>query len=391
MATTHWTHGGLDVAAPAGAATTRDGRRGSSPRSMGTRTRIVARGCRAGGGGPRRATRGRGHRSRRHPGRRARRDPDRDRRAPPRRAAPGRAGGGASSRGGTRAFCSSAFGRYRDAWPAYAARNLAAAAVAGRPARDPRGRGRPRRTRGPPQPQRALAGRALRRRRLARRARLPRSRGRSPPVPGASACPRSSASVTTVPRSTMPASALGTRRLRDPEPAALGPGPAPVRGAPRRHRRGRRPDPDRLRRRRRRAQRQPRDRDPAPRQPRAPCAWRPTHSSSPPVASAGAASARTREASFTSASSASPVEAPPRDAWFSDDPLLPHPIEAAGIRTDADLRPIGAPGSRARERASSSAPRWPACATSTSDAATAWRWPPRIGRRAPSRSGRAAA
>ena len=38
------------------------------------------------------------------------------------------------------------------------------------------------------------------------------------------------------------------------------------------------------------------------------------------------------------------VEAPARDAWFSDDPMLPHPIEVAGIRTDADLRPIGASG-----------------------------------------------
>jgi glycerol-3-phosphate dehydrogenase subunit B len=39
-----------------------------------------------------------------------------------------------------------------------------------------------------------------------------------------------------------------------------------------------------------------------------------------------------------------PVEAPPHDAWFSDDPLVPHPIEAVGIRTDAELRPIGAAG-----------------------------------------------
>jgi glycerol-3-phosphate dehydrogenase subunit B len=36
-----------------------------------------------------------------------------------------------------------------------------------------------------------------------------------------------------------------------------------------------------------------------------------------------------------------PVTAPPRDAWFSDDPLVAHPLEAAGIATDADLRPIG--------------------------------------------------
>ncbi len=39
-----------------------------------------------------------------------------------------------------------------------------------------------------------------------------------------------------------------------------------------------------------------------------------------------------------------PVEAPVLDAWFSDDPLLPHPIEAAGIRTDVELRPIGTAG-----------------------------------------------
>jgi glycerol-3-phosphate dehydrogenase subunit B len=41
-----------------------------------------------------------------------------------------------------------------------------------------------------------------------------------------------------------------------------------------------------------------------------------------------------------------PVTAPPRDAWFSDDPLVPHPIEAIGIRTDRDLRPIDASGER---------------------------------------------
>ncbi len=39
-----------------------------------------------------------------------------------------------------------------------------------------------------------------------------------------------------------------------------------------------------------------------------------------------------------------PVESPAHDAWFSDDPLVPHPIEAAGIRTDSELRPIGATG-----------------------------------------------
>jgi len=39
-----------------------------------------------------------------------------------------------------------------------------------------------------------------------------------------------------------------------------------------------------------------------------------------------------------------PVTAPPRDAWFSDDPLLAHPIEAAGIRTDADLCATGTDG-----------------------------------------------
>jgi glycerol-3-phosphate dehydrogenase subunit B len=39
-----------------------------------------------------------------------------------------------------------------------------------------------------------------------------------------------------------------------------------------------------------------------------------------------------------------PVSAPPRDSWFSDDPLTPHPLEAAGIATDGDLRPIGPAG-----------------------------------------------
>ena len=34
-----------------------------------------------------------------------------------------------------------------------------------------------------------------------------------------------------------------------------------------------------------------------------------------------------------------PVAAPPRDEWFSDDPLRPHPLEGAGIEVDAELRP----------------------------------------------------
>lgn len=43
------------------------------------------------------------------------------------------------------------------------------------------------------------------------------------------------------------------------------------------------------------------------------------------------------------------VEAPPRERWFSDDPLTPHPLEALGIRTDADLRPLGGAGDVALE------------------------------------------
>lgn len=38
------------------------------------------------------------------------------------------------------------------------------------------------------------------------------------------------------------------------------------------------------------------------------------------------------------------VEAPPRDRWFSADPLTPHPLEAAGIRTDETLRPLDSRG-----------------------------------------------
>jgi glycerol-3-phosphate dehydrogenase subunit B len=41
------------------------------------------------------------------------------------------------------------------------------------------------------------------------------------------------------------------------------------------------------------------------------------------------------------------VEAPPREGWFSDDPLTPHPIEAIGIRTDDELRPLGVSGTPA--------------------------------------------
>ncbi len=44
-----------------------------------------------------------------------------------------------------------------------------------------------------------------------------------------------------------------------------------------------------------------------------------------------------------------PVEAPPRDGWFSDEPLVPHPLQAAGIRTDAELRPLDADGMPALE------------------------------------------
>jgi glycerol-3-phosphate dehydrogenase subunit B len=39
-----------------------------------------------------------------------------------------------------------------------------------------------------------------------------------------------------------------------------------------------------------------------------------------------------------------PVAAPPREAWFSPDPLEPHPIEAAGIRVDDELRPLDGAG-----------------------------------------------
>ncbi|MDQ4035568.1 MAG: FAD-binding protein [Chloroflexota bacterium] len=36
-----------------------------------------------------------------------------------------------------------------------------------------------------------------------------------------------------------------------------------------------------------------------------------------------------------------PVQAPPRDAWFSDDPLRPHPLETAGIEVGEELAPAG--------------------------------------------------
>ncbi len=41
-----------------------------------------------------------------------------------------------------------------------------------------------------------------------------------------------------------------------------------------------------------------------------------------------------------------PVEAPPADEWLSEDPFDPagHPLEKAGIRTDAELRPVDADG-----------------------------------------------
>jgi glycerol-3-phosphate dehydrogenase subunit B len=41
-----------------------------------------------------------------------------------------------------------------------------------------------------------------------------------------------------------------------------------------------------------------------------------------------------------------PVEAPPAESWLAADPfdLAGHPLEAAGIRTDSDLRPVDARG-----------------------------------------------
>lgn len=36
-----------------------------------------------------------------------------------------------------------------------------------------------------------------------------------------------------------------------------------------------------------------------------------------------------------------PVVAPTREEWFSDDPLRPHPLEAAGMKVDATLAPVG--------------------------------------------------
>lgn len=38
-----------------------------------------------------------------------------------------------------------------------------------------------------------------------------------------------------------------------------------------------------------------------------------------------------------------PVEAPPPHSWFADDPLTAQPLEAAGIRVDQELRAIGGP------------------------------------------------
>jgi glycerol-3-phosphate dehydrogenase subunit B len=35
-----------------------------------------------------------------------------------------------------------------------------------------------------------------------------------------------------------------------------------------------------------------------------------------------------------------PVEAPPAADWFADDPLAPQPLDVAGIRVDAELRPV---------------------------------------------------
>jgi len=46
-----------------------------------------------------------------------------------------------------------------------------------------------------------------------------------------------------------------------------------------------------------------------------------------------------------------PVAAPPRDEWFARDAFAPagHPLEAAGIRTDVDLRPVDEAGAAVAE------------------------------------------
>jgi glycerol-3-phosphate dehydrogenase subunit B len=44
-----------------------------------------------------------------------------------------------------------------------------------------------------------------------------------------------------------------------------------------------------------------------------------------------------------------PVTAPPREAWFGDGALDAHPIETLGIGTDEDLRPLGRGGERSLE------------------------------------------
>ena len=88
------------------------------------------------------ATRSRGPRSRRHAGRRARPDPHGHRRAPPRRRSCRTAQAAALEPWAGDGLLLVGIGRYRDAWPAYAARNLAARPWPDGPARDPRGRGR---------------------------------------------------------------------------------------------------------------------------------------------------------------------------------------------------------------------------------------------------------
>ena len=167
----------------------------------------------------------------------------------------------------------------------------------------------------------------------------------------------------------VPPSIPGIRLWRRPARAH------PRRRRPRAGRRGRRPDPRRGR---------PRDgRRDGGRDADAPRSG-PRRSCSPPAASPAAGSWPPATAASSSRCSASTSTAPSTRRGSSGDALDPagHPIEAAGIATDAGLRPLDPDGRRVASPTCSSPGRCsPSSARSASAAATASPSPVRLARR----------
>ena len=376
MATTHWTHGGLDVAAPAGAQhharrhrdagrdrrTTRIAR---SPPTPMLRLRLTCA-----------RHRGRGPGAHRLPGRSAGPDPDRNRRRCRPAAILPSAQAAALEPWGGDGLLLVGFSRYRDAWASYAARNLRTRVVAGRPGRDPGDRGRPPRPRRAPQHRAADRSPGCSTTRRGAGARSPPSPTRSRRARGASACRPSSASSGTPTCTRRPSRRWAVASSRSPSLPPSVPGLRLF---------------EALRRRilasRRRGSRS------------ASTSWTSSATGGRVIAIHTEAASRTLRigrrrirprdrrhrrgrdprgiTTARSTSASSGCRSPPRRASCGS-------ATTRCVRTRS--RPPGSrstPTSRRADAArtfASSARRWPACTTSMSDAATAWRSPARIAR-----------